>query len=45
MRGQRGDSFWPGSGVALEGTEVAVAALGHEERKGDVLLGELREGA
>jgi len=43
-RGQGGDGLGPGAGVALKGAQRGVAGLGHEQRQGDVVLGQVCDG-
>jgi hypothetical protein len=41
--GKRGDRLGTGAGVALQRPQAGVAALGHQQRQGDVLLGQVGE--
>src|SRR5207302_611581 len=43
-RGQGGDRLGAGAGVALQGAQGGVAGLGHEQRQGDVVLGQVCDG-
>jgi len=42
--GHGGDGFGAGAGVALQGTEVLVSALGHQQGQVDAGLGKVGEG-
>jgi hypothetical protein len=42
--GERRDGFGTWAGVALQRPQAGVAALGHQQRQTDVLLGQVGEG-